>query len=35
MIAYPEEDTYRVYAWGYSLPSNAEDQEWTGWVTYP
>lgn len=35
MIAYPEADDYRVYAWGYALPSDAEDQEWTGWVTYP
>ncbi|KUK69043.1 MAG: hypothetical protein XE11_2658 [Methanomicrobiales archaeon 53_19] len=35
MVAYPETGNYRVYAWGYALPSNAEDQEWTGWVTYP
>ncbi|KDE54567.1 hypothetical protein [Methanoculleus sp. MH98A] len=35
MVAYPEDDDYRVYAWGYALPSNVEDQEWTGWVTYP
>lgn len=35
MIAYPEDDNYRVYAWGYALPSNVEDQEWTGWITYP
>lgn len=35
MVAYPEADDYRVSAWGYALPSNVEDQEWTGWLTYP
>ncbi|ABN58007.1 hypothetical protein Memar_2082 [Methanoculleus marisnigri JR1] len=35
MIAYPEDDNYRAYAWSYALPANVEDQEWTGWVTYP
>lgn len=35
MVWDPDPDTYRVYAWGYSLPSNLEDQEWAGPVTYP
>ncbi|WP_214041036.1 hypothetical protein [Methanoculleus sp.] len=40
MVAYPETDDYRVYAWGYAIPvdehePSPEDQEWTGEITYP